>query len=83
MDELSAALKIVLSNTFVMYQKAQIYHWNVEGPMFAQYHDFFADIYGELLPAIDIAAEQMRALDTYNIQIFKMININKDSVNCL
>ena len=33
--------------------------------MFAQYHDFFADIYGELLPAIDIAAEQMRALDTY------------------
>ena len=65
MDELSAALKIVLSNTFVMYQKAQIYHWNVEGPMFAQYHDFFADIYGELLPAIDIAAEQMRALDAY------------------
>ena len=65
MDELSAALKIVLSNTFVMYQKAQIYHWNVEGPMFAQYHDFFADIYGELLPAIDIAAEQMRTLDTY------------------
>ena len=65
MDELSAALKIVLSNTFVMYQKAQIYHWNVEGPMFAQYHDFFADIYGELLPAIDIAAEQIRALDTY------------------
>ena len=33
--------------------------------MFAQYHDFFADIYGELLPAIDIAAEQMRTLDTY------------------
>lgn len=65
MNELSAALKIVLSNTFVMYQKAQIYHWNIEGPMFAQYHDFFADIYGELLPAIDIAAEQMRALDTY------------------
>ena len=47
MDELSAALKIVLSNTFVMYQKAQIYHWNVEGPMFAQYHDFFADIYAD------------------------------------
>ena len=65
MNELSAALKIVMSNTFVMYQKAQIYHWNVEGPMFAQYHDFFADIYDELLPAIDIAAEQMRALDTY------------------
>lgn len=65
MNELSAALKIVLSNTFLMYQKAQIYHWNVEGPMFAQYHEFFADIYEELLPAIDIAAEQMRALDTY------------------
>ena len=33
--------------------------------MFAQFHDFFADIYGELLHAIDIAAEQMRTLDTY------------------
>lgn len=65
MNELSAALKIVLSNTFLMYQKAQIYHWNVEGPMFAQYHEFFADIYEELLPAIDIAAEQMRALNIY------------------
>lgn len=65
MDQLSAALKIVLSNTFVMYQKAQIYHWNVEGPNFAQYHEFFGDIYDELYPVIDAAAEQMRALDTY------------------
>lgn len=65
MDKLSAALKIVLSNTFVMYQKAQIYHWNVEGPAFSHYHAFFGDIYEELYPVIDAAAEQMRALDVY------------------
>jgi len=84
MDELSAALKIVLSNTFVMYQRAQIYHWNVEGPMFSQYHAFFADIYEELLPVIDVAAEQMRALDVYapfSIQdILKSSTIAEDQV---
>jgi len=65
MNELSAALKIVLSNTFVLYLKTQIYHWNVEGPMFAQYHSYFKDVYKELRTAMDVAAEQMRALDIY------------------
>ena len=65
MNELSAALKIVLSNTFVLYLKTQIYHWNVEGPMFSQYHSYFKDVYKELRTAMDVAAEQMRALDIY------------------
>jgi starvation-inducible DNA-binding protein len=65
MNELIATAKIVLGNTFVMYFKAHSYHWNVEGKNFSQYHDFFGDIYKELHGAIDIAAEEIRALDAY------------------
>lgn len=65
MNELSAALKIVLSNMYVMYFKGHTYHWNVEGPNFAEYHDFFGDIYGEVYGAIDPTAEHIRTLDVY------------------
>jgi len=65
MNELQAALKIVLANTFIMYFKAHSYHWNVEGPNFADYHQFFATLYEELHGAIDPIAEQIRASGQY------------------
>lgn len=65
MNELVAALKITLANTFVMYFRAHSYHWNVEGVEFSQYHDFFGDLYNELFDAADPIAEQIRALDAY------------------
>ena len=65
MNELQAALKIALSNTYVMYAKAQSYHWNVEGMFFAMFHDFFGDIYNELHGPIDELAERIRTLDGY------------------
>lgn len=45
-----------------MYFKAQSYHWNVEGPLFPMYHNFFGSIYEELYPSIDVFAEQLRML---------------------
>ena len=65
MDNLTATLKIVLANTFVMYFKAHSYHWNIEGKDFPQYHDFFGDLYQELFGAIALAAEHIRILDVY------------------
>ena len=65
MDELKAALRIVLANKFLMYFKAQSYHWNVEGMFFSQYHDFFGKIYEEVYGSIDTTAEELRALDAY------------------
>jgi starvation-inducible DNA-binding protein len=65
MDKLIASLKVILGNTFVMYFKAQSYHWNVEGIHFSQYHDFFGDIYEDLYGAVDPFAEEIRKLDTY------------------
>jgi starvation-inducible DNA-binding protein len=64
-NTLTATLKIVLANTFVMYFKAHSYHWNVEGKDFPQYHDFFGDLYEELFGAIDVLAEHIRILDVY------------------
>jgi starvation-inducible DNA-binding protein len=63
MEELQLALKKVLANTFGMYFKAHAYHWNVVGPNFSQYHDFFGKLYEELFGAIDTIAEHIRVLD--------------------
>lgn len=65
MEELHNALKIVLADTFTMYFKTHSYHWNVIGPNFSQYHDFFGDLYGELFGAVDSIAEQIRAVNSF------------------
>ena len=65
MNELSAALKIAMANTFVMYFKAHSYHWNIEGPNFSDYHGYFGGLYEELHDAVDPMAEQIRAIDQY------------------
>jgi starvation-inducible DNA-binding protein len=76
--------KQALSNTFVMYFKAQAYHWNVEGINFPQMHEFFGDLYEELQGAVDPFAEQIRALGEYaprNLdEIFKLKTIDGDNV---
>jgi starvation-inducible DNA-binding protein len=65
MDALTAALRVVLSDTFLMYFKSHSYHWNVEGIHFSQYHDFFGDLYDDLYGAVDPLAENLRKLDAY------------------
>lgn len=65
MDQLTASAQVVLANTFVMYFKAHSYHWNVEGKNFSEMHGFFGDLYEELHDAVDVTAEEIRALDVY------------------
>jgi starvation-inducible DNA-binding protein len=83
MDELKVSAKIALANTFLMYFKAQSYHWNVEGMFFSQYHDFFGTIYEEVYGAVDPLAEEIRAMGDYtakNIEEFyKVTTINNDN----
>ena len=57
--------KQAMANTFVMYFKAQAYHWNVEGINFPQYHTFFGKMYEEIEGSIDTFGEQLRALGEY------------------
>ena len=65
MEEVTNPLKIAFADTYAFYVKAQNYHWNVEGPMFAMYHDFFGKIYEEVGGAIDQFAEEIRAQNVY------------------
>ena len=65
METLQEIMKKLLADTFAMYLKAHNYHWNVEGPLFSQYHDFFSALYTELHGAVDPIAEEIRAMDVY------------------
>lgn len=65
MEEITNPLKIAFADTYALYVKAQNYHWNVEGPMFAMYHDFFGKLYEEVGGAIDQFAEEIRAQKSY------------------
>ena len=65
MEELNKALRSAFANTFYMYYKAHACHWNVEGLLFSQYHEFFGTIYEEVYSAVDPMAEEIRALGFY------------------
>ena len=63
---LADSLKILLASTYAYSIKAQFFHWNVEGPDFAQLHEFFGELYSEVYDnTIDRAAEFVRVLDDY------------------
>lgn len=62
---LTESLHKLLAEKFAFYLKAQNYHWNVEGPNFAQYHDFLGELYQEVHGSVDEVAENIRKLDSY------------------
>ena len=59
-------LKTLLATQYAFVIKAQQFHWNVEGPDFAQLHGFFGDLYNEVYDgSIDQTAEYIRTLKDY------------------
>lgn len=62
---LATSLKRLLSDEIVMFLRAQGFHWNVEGAMFHQFHEFFASIYSDVYSSIDPTAENIRKLGEY------------------
>lgn len=84
MNELQIAMQIALANTYIMYFKSASYHWNVEGFMFHQFHDFFGNVYEELHEAIDPMAEHIRALGGYGptslVDMLRFSTITEDLV---
>jgi len=65
MEELIEELKKLFASNYAFYLKAQYYHWNIEGPDFPQYHEFFGSLYEEVGGSIDPMAEHIRAVDAY------------------
>ena len=62
MEELVKKMNELQATTFALYLKAHNFHWNVRGKDFSQLHDFFGDFYEEVFDAVDVTAEQIRAL---------------------
>lgn len=65
METLIELMKKALADSYAFTIKAQNYHWNVEGPNFPQYHEFFGKLYEEVYSSIDSTAEEIRALGAY------------------
>lgn len=65
MEQLILQLKRILATSFAFYLKSANYHWNVEGPDFAQYHDFLGELYSEVYGSVDTTAEKIRMLGAY------------------
>lgn len=64
-EQLILRMKVILATSFSLYLKAHNYHWNVTGPNFAQYHEFFEDLYTEIWQSLDTTAEEIRKLGSF------------------
>jgi starvation-inducible DNA-binding protein len=62
MNELINRLRQWQANSFVLYSTAHGFHWNVEGVLFTQYHEFFEKIFEDVYLTIDEIAEYQRRL---------------------
>ena len=65
MDNLLEKMKVYLASNFAFYLKLHFFHWNIEGPNFPQYHEFFGDQYQEIWAITDDIAEHIRAIQGY------------------
>ena len=86
MDELQQAAKIAFASEYSFFIKAQNFHWNVEGPLFEQYHALFGSIYGEVYDSLDGFAENIRKLDSYapaSFSRFSMLTQVEDETDIL
>lgn len=84
MTQLVDQLKVCLASTFAFYLKAHQFHWNVEGPNFAQYHAFLGDLYNEVWGSVDTIAEHIRILDAYapgGLRRFASLSVLEDQLN--
>jgi len=55
----------ILADTYVLMNRTQLYHWNIEGPHFKGLHDLFETQYRELFDAVDDIAERIRTIGYY------------------
>lgn len=74
-------MKVLLANVYATGLKAQYYHWNVTGPQFPMWHEFFGDFYEEVNGSIDKIAEEIRTLDTFapgSLSRFRELSVVSD-----
>lgn len=60
---LAGSLQDLLNNVSTYYITAHQFHWNVTGPDFAEFHEFFGDVYEDAWASLDPIAENIRKLN--------------------
>ena len=83
-SELIERLKVVVATVFSLYLKAHNYHWNVTGPNFGEYHEFFSEFYTAVHSSVDLYAEHIRALGYYSpgsLSRFSELTLVSDEVS--
>lgn len=60
--KMTKILSKILSSSYSLTIKSQVYHWNVVGPLFKPIHELTEEHYDDLFEAIDVIAERIRAL---------------------
>jgi starvation-inducible DNA-binding protein len=61
-DGVAEALTKVLADSYALYFKTHVFHWNVTGPTFFSLHEMFGAQYNEIWTALDEIAERIRAI---------------------
>ena len=82
-EAMADKLKVILASTFSLGLKAQNYHWNVTGPNFTDFHDFFQEIYEDLYEDADEYAEFIRILGEFSpgsLSRFSELSVVTDAV---
>jgi len=59
------ALSHCLADTYTLYLKTQMFHWNVTGMSFKALHELFEEQYRDLAEAADEIAERIRTLGAW------------------
>ncbi len=78
MEQLIEQMKVILGTNFGLYFKAHNFHWNVEGPNFAEYHGFLGNFYEAVFDQTDSIAEHIRALGSYTpTSLGRMMELSK------
>lgn len=61
-EDVVAALRQVVADSYALMGQTHLCHWNVRGPGFFALHTAFEQQYTELFTAVDELAERVRAL---------------------
>lgn len=61
----TAAYTDVFCQTYALGYALRVAHWNVTGSDFPQLHKFFGKLYADMDDAVDLLAEDLRALKVY------------------
>ena len=60
--DISEALKLLLSDAFVLYLKTKNFHWHMSGPNFRDYHLMLDEQSDQIFAMTDVLAERVRKI---------------------